>query len=528
MIDAGSIPADLVRPGAYPPPRPDRVDFLSTHASWVFLTGREAWKVKRPVRFGFLDYSTQELRRRACEDEVRLNRRLAPDVYLGVEPLRLGPAGHTFTGEGPVVDWAVRMRRLPDDASAEAMLARGALAPAHLEALVRRLVPFYRSVESDPAAGSPEALRSIVEDNLRESEAFVGRFLERSSLDAVRRWVDAFLLSRRDRFAARAAAGRIREGHGDLRLEHVYFGGAEPLLIDCIEFNRRYRVTDTASDTAFLAMELEARGRGDLAEGFLARFAELSNDFELYDVVDLYLVHRAWVRGLVAAIVAADPSTPEPKRGRKEAEARARFDQALRRTRPPAGGPVIAVGGMIGSGKSTIAGALRWSLGLPVAASDATRKSLAGLEPSARGGDELYTPEMDRRTFDEMLRRADGALRSGRGVLLDATFRSRELRLRARELARRHGRRFLFIEAACDEETLKARLRARESQPSVSDAREGLLARFQAGFEPVTELEPGELLRLHTERPLDVLLAEAWTRIPGPTSSAPSAPASRS
>jgi aminoglycoside phosphotransferase family enzyme/predicted kinase len=496
----------LGRPETYPPPTPRRVETVTTHISWVFLTDRHAWKIKRPVDYGFLDYTTLERRRHFCEEEVRLNRRLAPDVYLGVVAVRLGPGGYTLAGDGAVVEYAVQMRRLPDTASADARLRVGMLTHDDLWRVAGALARFYAAAAATPRYGSVDLIRGNVTENFDQVRPFVGRFLGAATLDAVSAWQLGFLARHADRFQARVDRGRIRDGHGDLRLEHVYFEGAAPLVLDCIEFNERFRMGDVASDAGFLAMELDARDRPDLAGSFLGRFALESDDYDLYRVVDFYLSYRAWVRGKVAAFLAADPSTPAGKAERKAAEAQAFFTRAEAYTHPPASpGPVLAVGGLIGSGKTALAETLARALALPAVASDRTRKWLAGVAPTERAPLSAYEPDFSRRTFDELFRRAGAVLESGRGVILDATFGGRDLRRRARELARRHGRRFLLVETTCDDATLRERLRQRATGPSVSDATESLLARMQAEFEPVTELPPPEHLVLVTTAPLATL-----------------------
>ena len=512
----GTLIEDLERPESYPPPRPASVARLTTHGSWVFLTDTEAWKIKRPVDYGFMDFTTLDKRRHFCAEEVRLNRRLAADVYLGVEPVRRDGQGHSLARGGEVVDYAVRMRRLPDEASALAMARAGLLGHAHLETLARRLVRFYAEAAPAPEYGSPSTVRANIRQNFSQVEPFVGRYVDAATFRAVRAWQEGLLSSRAGIFEARAAAGRIRDGHGDLRLEHVYFEGAEALIIDCIDFNPALRCCDAASDAAFLAMDLDHENRPDLAAFFLARFAQQSNDYDLYTVVDLYLGYRAWVRGKVACLVAADPSTPGPKVLRKAEEARTHFALALAYTRPCFEPPwVLAIGGNIGSGKSTLADALARGIGFPVISSDATRKHLAGVDPAEPGGDDLYTPEFSRRTFAEFFRRAHVVLDSGRGVILDATFRSSALRLRARELARRHGRPFLFIETRCDESTIRERLRRRARGPSVSDAGEDLLERLGREFEPVSEIGPAEHAIVDTRRPVEELAQRIRARVRG-------------
>jgi aminoglycoside phosphotransferase family enzyme/predicted kinase len=507
-----TIVRDLARAGAYPPPRPPAVGVRTTHASWVFLAGDAAWKVKRPVALGFLDFRKAEARRRACEDEVRLNRRLAPEVYQGVVPIHLGPAGHAFHGGGPVVDWAVRMRRLPDEASAAALLRAGRLTSERLAALAARLAAFFADARVTPDFGRPSALRFNVDENFVQVEPYVGAgaaaLVDRATFEDIRRFQQAELVSREAHFAERVSAGRIREGHGDLRLEHVYFlpeaGGAERVtVIDCIEFNERFRCGDIAAEVAFLAMELEAAGRPDLAAGFLARFAEASGDFRLYSVLDFYLSYRAFVRGKVAAFLAGDAAADPALRRSKHDEARRCFALSRAFSGAPVDPPfVIAVGGMIGSGKSTLAEALGRELAAPVVDSDRMRKRLAGLAPTDRGDATLYSDGRTEATYAALLEQAAAVVRARRGVILDATFRSRKHRAAAAAMAEAAGARFVLLETRCaDRRILQERLRRRAAGPAVSDARENLLEAFEKSYEPVASSERGVHVVVDTSAP---------------------------
>jgi aminoglycoside phosphotransferase family enzyme/predicted kinase len=453
-------------------PRPDEV--RTTHSAWVYLRGGDVWKIKRPVRLGFLDFSDPEARRRFCEDEVRLNRRLAPDVYLGVVPVRRAGRGLTLGGDGEIVDWAVHMRRLSDEASAAAMLARGRLGAAELAALAERLAVFHREARETPEAGGRAALARNVDENFAETERFVVDLVDRRTFEDARAFQQGWLAAHADLLDARVAQRRIREGHGDLRLEHVYFDEAtrRPLVIDCVEFSERLRCGDVAADVAFLAMELDAEGRPELAAGFLARFAEASDDFGLYAVLDFYMSYRAWVRGKVAAIVAGDAQAPAAAREAKRLEARDRFALARSYAGRPVEAPfVIAVGGLPGTGKSTLAAALGNALAVPVVSSDVTRKRMAGLAPDARGPVDLYTDANRDRVYAEVLRRGGLAVAAGRGVVLDATFAMRRWRAGAVTLARGGSAPCVFIEVVCaDPAVLRARLAGRRGKPSVSDA----------------------------------------------------------
>jgi aminoglycoside phosphotransferase family enzyme/predicted kinase len=502
METKAEVVGDLMRSEAYPAPRPREIGFASTHASWVFLTEHEVWKVKRPVCFGFLDFRSAEARRHFCEEEVRLNRRLAPDVYLGVAPVYRGPRGLSFAGPGEVVDHAVRMRRLPAAASARDRLACGTLDRTLLAQLAARLAAFFQEAARADRFGALEVLRANVSENFAQVEPFVGTLVDRATFDDVRAFQERMLAAGgdgADRLAARVGAGRIRDGHGDLRLEHVYFL-PEPLAIDCIEFNQRFRCGDVAGEIAFLDMELEAAGRADLGAGLVARFAELTDDFDLYGVLDFYLAYRAWVRGKVAAFLTADPLLAIDVKHAKAEEARRGF--ALARA-VAAGAPLdppflIAVGGMIGSGKSTLAAALGDALAAPVVGSDRTRKALAGIASTAPGGPELYTDAFTARTYAELIRRARVVLSSGRSAILDATFGTRAARDRAAALARATAARFAFVEARCPEDVLRARLAARRPGAQVSDAGVQLYDQLRRRHQESAEIDPSRRLVVDT------------------------------
>lgn len=518
--DASPLVHDLLRPGAYGRDPAAIVVLRTTHASWVFLTGNDVWKVKRPVDFGFLDFRTVEARRRACEEEVRLNRRLAPDVYLGVEPIRQTATGHAISGEGPIVDWAVHMRRLPDEASARALLARGELDARALEEVAGVLASFFGKAEPTPLFGARSTLLANVNENFAQVVPFVGDLVDREALAQVRDFQQTTLSRRWPRFASRIADRRIRDGHGDLRLDHVYFlpgpdGGRRVVIIDCIEFNERFRCEDVAADVAFLAMELEAAKRPDLAAGFLARFAEGSDDFGLYGVLDFYLSYRAWVRGKVAAFLAADSTTSPAVRTSEREKARGLFGLARSFSGVPVDRPfLIAVGGVIGTGKSTLAAALGRELAVPVISSDRLRKATAGIAPTARADAHLYGREHRDRIYTEIARRAGDVLDSGRGVILDATFAEHRWRELAATVAAAHNAGFAFIEAACpDQELLRQRLIARRGGASISDATDELLGAFLRTYEPISARDPEPRLAVNTSATPEAALAEALRKL---------------
>lgn len=471
-------------------------ELVETHVSTVLL-GPDARKIKKPVALPFLDFTTLAAREHACREELRLNRRLAPSTYLDVLPVRREGSRYTWGGSGRVVDWAVQMRRLDDAHNAESLLRRGALGPREIDRIAAVIADFHAHLPASPRSeelGGGGELREHVRENfvaLRAREvvgAGVLDALERTQMAAL---ADDGVL------AARIAAGKVKEVHGDLRLEHVFFLDEERIeVIDGIEFDEAYRTSDVASEVAFLAMDLARLGHAELGERFLATYASLANDHDLYGVVDFYIHYRACVRAKVA-------------RTAREARQYLHVAHALRRPRPV----LVGVGGGIASGKSTIAQRAQDELAAPIVSADRTRKHLLGLAPTehAAGKDAwggAYDPAFSARVYAEVLRRAGAVLASGRPVIVDASFRSRSARVSAHALAAQHGVPLRFFECATPREVARARLAARDREHSVSDATPEVLDSFYDRYEAVgTELAPAEHVRLPTGGPVEPAFA---------------------
>jgi aminoglycoside phosphotransferase family enzyme/predicted kinase len=489
------------------------IEVLETHASWVFLAADTVWKIKKPVDFGFLDFTTLEKRHAACEAEVRLNARLAPHVYQGVVPVTRDAAGrHRIGGDGEVVDWAVKMVRLPDAQRADLMLRVGLLGAGEVEELAEHIARFHaRTPTSEEIArfGRPEALLANVRENFAQTRDTIRSILGDREATEIEAKQIGFLEEHRDLLDARLRAGRIRDGHGDLRLEHVYLPpGSAPTIIDCIEFNQRFRYADVCADIAFLSMDLERLGRVDLAERLLAAYARASDDYDLYPLVNFYRGYRAYVRGKVASMLSADGGADFLTRERARKDARRSYLLALVEGREALLKPVVvAVGGIIASGKSTIAERVATMMGAPIVDADRTRKAMLGVQPTTRIDDAVwsgaYAPDFTERVYTELLRRAGCVLSSGRPVVLDATFRSRAEREAARALGRDRGVPFYFVECRVDREECRRRLHHRGGEPSVSDGRLEIFDAFVARWEPVDELPAAEHLVVDTSRPIE-------------------------
>jgi uncharacterized protein len=491
---------------------------IETHISWVFLRPGEVFKLKKPVDFGFLDFTTLERRRQACLSEVELNARLAPGIYRGVSEVRRDASGvHSIGGQGELVDYAVQMQRLSEGARADLLLERGELGQAHIDELARYLASFHEHAARGDRIdefGRLGVVRQNVEENFAQGSAWLRQLAPEAAEREVEQRQLTFLDTRAELFERRISAGKIRDGHGDLRLEHVYLEpGSEPKIIDCIEFNERFRFADVCADIAFLSMDLAWHGRADLGERFLATYARVTGDYDLYGVVDFYESYRAYVRAKVSALSLGSSSLGHEARLTLEAQARRYLLLAVAAERPALERPhLFAVGGVIASGKSSLADALaeRWQL--PVIATDETRKRLVGVSsttPLAHGAwQSAYSPAKNAEVYAEVLRQAGVVLGSGRSVIVDASFRSRADREAARQLARSLGASFYFIECRVSDEVARARLTERSRGPSVSDGRLEIFDEFVAQYEPVTELPVEEHCRVDSGGNLASSLAQ--------------------
>lgn len=502
-MDIQALHTALMRPETYPEEGP--VQFVETHVSRLYLTPQHVYKIKKPVDFGFLNFTTLDRRRFYCGEEVRLNRRFAPDTYLGVVDIRRKGDRISFGGEGEAVEYAVLMRRLPEERMLDRLLAAGdGELPAAMERIGRRVAELHRESEicrNDGGQSNLEIVRFNWRENFAQTAPFAGRTLERGALDLVSSYVGDFLAAQEPLLKRREAEGWVRDGHGDLHAEHICL--TEPVRIyDCIEFNRRFRVGDVAADLAFLLMDLEFRGRRDLAAALLSAYVEaLAGDGDLALLVPFYKIYRAWVRGKVESFLSADPAAAPEARSDAAGRARRYFTLAAAYLCPPV---AVLTCGLMGTGKSTVARALAAVLGADLLRSDEVRKEIAGdLAPSGAGapfGSGIYAADFTRRTYELLLERARLSLRAGRSVVVDASFAQSQERERFLREARNQGMPAVVISTQCDRETALGRLDLRQALGGdPSDGRRELYDRQAELFE-----EPGpDAIRIDTVQGVD-------------------------
>lgn len=488
------------------PHQPARVEVRQTHISWVFLAGDHVYKVKKPVRFSFLDFSTLELRRHYCHEEVRLNRRLAPDTYLGVEGLRSRADGVSWcAADAPdVLETAVHMRRLPADRMLPELLARDAVDGQVIDRIVARLVEFHRRADRGPrvrAYGDPDRLTQAMDRDFVEMDRFRAITVDPDDDDLVRNFLRARIAAQAPLLRRRCDEGRVCEGHGDLHAEHVcILEHGDISIFDCIEFSEEFRCRDVAAELAFLAMDFEFRGHPQLARQLVASYADRAGDADLARLIPLFACHRAYIRGKVDSLKSAEPEVDGEERTAAAASARRHFELASRYTwvESPL---LVVIHGLSGTGKSTLARSLATRTGFAHLASDAIRKELAGLDPTNRAGAHgwLYSPEMSARTYSEMFARAAGALERGQGVLVDATFQRHVDRDAARKIARRVGTPFLLVECVSPEAEVIERLERRHRRDDdASDADVAVYRAQVAAYEAWNDEDAATGVRVDT------------------------------
>lgn len=505
MIPVGTqeaLVSAMLEPQFYPKP-PAEVTHKETHISHLFFAGDLVYKVKKAVRYSFLDYSTLEKRRFYFQEELRLNRRLAPSVYIGVLPITFDDLGWRLGGWAEPAEYTLVMRRLPEKRMLPFLLETGQVTPGMMRELAEFLAQFHRNAER--AAGiDPQRYGAILaqqwRENLADVEPFVGKVIDLENYRAVEKSGADFINNHSELFKRRAEQGWVRDVHGDLHAEHICFAPEGIQIFDCIEFNAQLRHCDLASEVAFLVMDLEARGGENLAEAFLSRYGELLNDSEGIELLPFWKCYRALVRAKVHAL-----------RGPSGFEAAARyFRYAARLSWAPLQPFLLMVSGLTGSGKSTLARELTDRTGVKTINSDIVRKALAG-KPGRQAtpyNEGIYGVTMTEKTYAKMAREAEKLIANGKGAILDATFVRRAHRQKIFRLAQKRQVPLLLIHCAVSEETTQERLVQREAEGrDVSDGRWEIYVQQKDVFEAIDEIPPAARLELNTDAPPEALAA---------------------
>ncbi len=316
----------LLESKAYPD-RPPNIELAQTQMSFVFLTGEYVYKVKKPVNLGYLDYTTLDKRRFYCLREVELNRRLCPDAYLGVVSITRDKAGIFMEGRGEAIEYAVKMRRLPQAAMMNVLLIQNRVSPEMVNGVAQKLAAFHQKAEIIRGFGDIDTISQNTEENFTQTEKYIGNTISRDGYQHIKAYTEDFMERNAPLFHKRVAEGRIRDCHGDLHAAHICFTDGI-CIYDCIEFNDRFRYCDVAAEVAFLAMDLDHYGRADLSQSFVKAYVAESQDKELLELLNFYKGYFAYVRGKVESFKLDDPYISEEEKVRVLTVARSYFELA--------------------------------------------------------------------------------------------------------------------------------------------------------------------------------------------------------
>lgn len=515
LVAQRELVAALQDPARYPHPV-EAIRLIETHISFVLLTGTFAYKIKKAVDLGFVDYTRLEQRRFFCDEELRLNRRLAPQLYLAAIPIYGSAQDPRFDNGDVPIEWAVKMAEFDQNDQLDHLVARKGLSPDQIDALAAMLAHFHTTApRAGPATpyGDPATIWEPVETNFAHFRAHAGA--HRTQIAELESWCAGEFNRLRQGFIRRKAAGFVREGHGDLHLGNIVLADGAPLVFDCIEFNSELRWIDIVCDLAFLVMDLSAHGHTDSAWRLLNGWQEATGDYAGLALLPFYQVYRALVRAKVAHLRALDDTTDPVEREAGQARMAAYLDYACS-IMSPLPRALLITHGFSGSGKSTLARAVAESLGTVCLRSDVERKRLHGLAPLASSGSAidagLYLESATVATYEHLAILAGFVLGAGYPVMVDAACLQGWQRNCFRDLARQRGVPFLILECIAAPEILQQRIATRSDDPSEASA--AVLARQYQRAEPLNEEERSEVLTIDTRREnFDAIVTEIRQRI---------------
>ncbi|GMR18562.1 MAG: bifunctional aminoglycoside phosphotransferase/ATP-binding protein [Gammaproteobacteria bacterium] len=486
----------------------ESIELIETHISWVLLTGNFAYKIKKPVNFGFLDFSTLEKRHTYCEQELRLNRRLAPAIYVDVVAISGSQDKPVISAKGEGFEYAVKMVQFPQSSQLDHMLAAGELGVDHMDAIARMVAGFHQTIQiADDSMnyGGKDAVYQPVEENFIQINEHLNTGPFADSLNKLRQWSRSEFVKLEPMFAQRKQDGFIRECHGDMHLRNLVWLDSRPMAFDCIEFNPALRWIDVISEVAFLVMDLQDRQQHPLANRFLSAYLEVTGDYAGLSVLPFYLCYRALVRAKVDALYLEQKKFTKEERGQSLAELRSYLELASGYTQPPAP-KLIIMRGVSASGKSTVSQTLVDVLGAIRLRSDIERKRLFDIaltDSVSNGIDEgIYSIQASQQTYAKLAALASEVIRAGYSVIVDATFMKHEQREPFQTLAGRLGIPYIIVEITAPAGVLRQRIVERKHD--VSDAGRGVLEHQLSNWRPLHEDEIDAAISVNTAEVLQI------------------------
>lgn len=516
MTASTELLAHLTNPAFYPHPV-DKVEVRETHISWVFLAGDFAYKLKKPVDFGFLNYTSKEVRQKYCQLELELNQRLAPQLYLEVLPLTGSPSEPQINGEGEVFDYLLKMQRFDDSQLLANLEEKGKLKEEHLLQLIEDLAEFHLSLApgeppeiASKKLGSPEVVWPLLEQNFDQIKPFLTKAEDLAQLERIKVWTQDTFQRLQPLMQERVAMGFIRPCHGDLHLGNTTLHQGKVIAFDCIEFNLELRWLDTTSDLGFLIMDLESRGQASLAQLSLNHYLELTGDYQSLALLNLYKSFRALVRAKICLFNLSQPDLSET--AKQDIFTNYYKYAALAESYTEFSTPYLLIThGFSGSGKSTLTKEVVKQLNGIRIRSDVERKRLYSFAPTAKTNHQqeldagIYTPEATAKTYAELTRLANLVLRACYPVTLDATNLKLAQRQQLVEVAQSLGLASLIISMGASEDTLRRRIAKRLAtaveNKEASEANLEVLEQQLANHDPLTEEELAYTVKVDTDAP---------------------------
>jgi aminoglycoside phosphotransferase family enzyme/gluconate kinase len=489
---------EMMQPGFYPHPVKEPIQLRQTHVSYVLLTGDYAYKIKKPVNFGFLDFSTLEARQHFCQEEIRMNQQNAPELYLDVLPITETDDGFELNGKGQPVEYTVKMREFPQENIFSSRFEQGDLTEALMEELGRVVAQFHaKAVTNDRirSFGAVSQIRQAFDENYEQTEKYIGGPQTKQQFEETKQYTDDFFTNRQQLFQRRMQDDWIRECHGDLHLRNICLWKGKIVLFDRIEFNEPFRFVDVMFDIAYAVMDLDARQRSDLANAYLNAYIEQIGDWEGVQILPLYLTRQSYVRAKVTSFLLDDPAVPEDEKKEAEATAANYYRLAWEYTKAQTG-RLMLMSGLSGSGKTTVARQIARRTGAIHIRSDAVRKHLAGIPIDQRGTDEIYTAAMSERTYNRLLDLGILLASQGYPVILDAKYDRKDFRQAAIARANQQQIPIQILHCTAPEAVMRDRLSTRHGD--VSDATTDLLDRQKATAEPFSDEERPLVMDLDT------------------------------
>lgn len=477
----------MLQPEFYPHAVTEPVQLIQTHVSYVFMTGDFVYKLKKPVNFGFLDFSTLEKRKHFCHEELRLNQRGAAELYLEVVPITEENGNGVLNGTGEPVDYVVKMRQFPQKTLLSEMYDRGELTEQHLIDLAKTLAEFHKTAPTNDyilSFGEVAKVRQAFDENYEQTVSYIGVAQTQAQFDETKAYTDKLFAEQEALFKSRIEKKLIRECHGDLHLRNICYWNNKILLFDCIEFNEPFRFVDVMYDVAFFVMDLDAHDRSDLSNLFLNTYLEQTGDWEGLQVLPLYLSRQAYVRAKVTSFLLDDPGVPEAVKQESRETASRYYRLAWSYTQQKEG-KLILMSGLSGSGKTTTARKIARESGAIHIRSDAVRKHLGGVALDEKGDDSLYSSEMTERTYDRLLQLGITLASQSYTVILDAKYNRQALRLPAINKAQAYNIPLEILYCTASADVLRDRVLQRSGD--ISDANVDVLAQQQ--MEPFTQTE---------------------------------------